>query len=328
MNFKKLLLMFSMTLFVGSATIGIINTHVGNTKLIKNTLINSDDIFLKLEGTSGQIESITSDKDGNVYAANNDGVIYSSKNNEDFKQIFKSEGTIQVIVTSNKGNVYAAIKTTENETKIYMKKQERNEFELFQTFNINLLSMTVYTSSDNVEYLYIGTDKNVQVFYPEWGMLEIIVGTSGNISSIIKDNNNDKCIYVANTAGEIYKTIGGDQEFRKILVTTDRITDLTIDKLGNVYATEISGQVWKKDNVKNNFVIFQSDSFSDFLTSIITDNNNIYVSDNYGNVWKSDGSLIFNKFQIEDNIAIKKIIFNCASEKIYIGSSAGVYYLN
>ncbi|WP_342217781.1 hypothetical protein [Spiroplasma endosymbiont of Amphimallon solstitiale] len=98
------------------------------------------------------------------------------------------------------------------------------------------------------------------------------------ISAIIKDNNNDKCIYAATTDGQIYKTIGGDQKFEELLTTGSKITDLTFDNLGNVYATDMSGQVWKKDNNKNYFFRFQLHPLSNCLTSIVINNDNcIYI---------------------------------------------------
>jgi len=68
-------------------------------------LVNNHETFSKLKGTSAVIQSITSDQKGNVYAANNEGIIYYiSENNKDIKPIFKSEGIIQAIATSNNGN--------------------------------------------------------------------------------------------------------------------------------------------------------------------------------------------------------------------------------
>ncbi|WP_342267266.1 hypothetical protein [Spiroplasma endosymbiont of Villa modesta] len=52
----------------------------------------------------------------------------------------------------------------------------------------------------------------------------------------------------------------------------------------------------------------------------------IYVGDNTGNLWKSYGSSIFDKLQFKVNISIKKLIFNGATKKMYIGSSNGVYF--
>ncbi|TLF26582.1 MAG: WD40 repeat domain-containing protein [Spiroplasma sp. WSS] len=307
-----------------------INTHVSNNKLIKNCLVNNHETFSKLEGTSGVIQSITSDQKGNVYAANDEGIIYYiSENNKDIKPIFKSEGIIQAIATSNNGNVYVAIKETKNETKIYIKNNDSNNFKLLEKFDFNLLSMIVYTSNDGEEYLYMGTDNDVKAYYQSFGQewLQTIPGTKGKISAIIKDNNNNKCIYAATTDGQIYKTIGGDQKFKELLTTGSKITDLTFDNLGNVYATEMSGQVWKKDNNKNSFFRFQLHPLSNCLTSIVINNDNcIYVGDNTGNLWKSYGSSTFDKLQFKVNISIKKLIFNGATKKMYIGSSNGVYY--
>ncbi|WJG70531.1 WD40/YVTN/BNR-like repeat-containing protein [Spiroplasma ixodetis] len=189
--------------------------------------------------------------------------------------------------------------------------------------------MIVYTSNDGEEYLYMGTDNDVKAYYQSFGQewLQTIPGTKGKISAIIKDNNNDKCIYAAATDGQIYKIIGGDQKFEELLTTGSKITDFTFDNLGNVYATEMSGQVWKKDNNKNYFFRFQLHPLSNCLTSIVINNDNcIYVGDNTGNLWKSYGSSTFDKLQFKVNISIKKLIFNGATKKIYIGSSNGVYY--
>ncbi len=167
MYFKKLLSMIVVTSLVTSGAMVTAINNISNAKLVKQSS-NNHDSFSKLEGTSGTICALTSDQKGIIYAGNDQGIIYASENNENFKEIFKDQqgSAIQVMATSKHNNVYAAIKSAKNETKIYMKASNSTEFKLFQVFKLNLVSMTVFTSNGE-ECLYIGTDKDVQAFYPE-----------------------------------------------------------------------------------------------------------------------------------------------------------------
>jgi len=333
MNFRKIFSLIGTTAFLLSASsFSIKNDPKINESLITQKIqnqIHRNNSFIKMNGTEGNICSLTINKNGHVFAGSSNGIIYRSKDGATFVKAYSDsiKGTIKAMVTADDGTIFAAKVIDKTKTIIYQKNKNIKKGSFFELASVNSKVWSMIT--DKFSNLYLGTSQGV--FYCDAGETSFnkIEGTKGRILSLTTTTNG--LIFAGSRNGTIYKSIGGYPftENTKISDQNLGVSSLTTDKNNSVYATCLSGQVWAKLDSGSSFYPFKNQLNVALKSITVTENNFTYIGDSNGKVWRVDNALRLNWTVVEGTEGTKiSVLSHSTSNKIYAGSTDGVYRLD
>lgn len=329
-----------------------------NTNIQKNYLNN-----LSVSQIKGPVWSMTTDKDGNIYAGSGNGYdnnhfvkgkVYKCLAGQDtFMPMTGIDGdTITSLATDKDGNIYALGNA---HAKIYKCLVGETNFVNFAKINI---SMSNYESAirliiTNNGDIYVGTmcQNRVNGTITTGGQLfkvnsvgivtkvNGLTNTSGSIMSLAVTSNGT--IYAGTVTdinkGNLYKskTNGSFELVSGWSETNGEVYSLATDKNGNVYvgtaSINVKGNLYKVDN-KGKLKVVNSwkENNDEIVGLVIVSDGTIYVATVYPNlkstiIYKSNGT---NAFTVMRGIKKGESFWSMTTDKddnVYVGAFEEIY---